>query len=84
MEPGDVVNILGVDHVFYEEVMRTGGTVAWNNQNPGNIVRSGEAESYGAYSGKQNGGFAVFPDEGRATKPFAAIWRDAGTGRSPR
>ncbi|WP_079160018.1 peptidoglycan-binding protein [Streptomyces pactum] len=72
MEPGDVVNILGVDHVFYDEVMRTGGTVAWNNQNPGNIVRSGEAERYGAYPGKQNGGFAVFPDEATG---FEAIRR---------
>ncbi|GLW46320.1 hypothetical protein Stsp02_19820 [Streptomyces sp. NBRC 14336] len=72
MEPGDVVNILGVDHVFYDELMRTGGTVAWNNQNPGNIVRSGEAESYGAFPGKQNRGFAVFPDEATG---FEAIRR---------
>ncbi|MFI1034833.1 peptidoglycan-binding protein [Streptomyces sp. NPDC020951] len=63
MEPGDVIGILGVDHVFYEEAMRTGGTASWNNRNPGNIVRSGEAESYGAYPGKHNDIFAVFPDE---------------------
>lgn len=63
MEPGDVISILGVDHVFYEEVMRTAGTASWNNQNPGNIVRSGEAESYGAYPGKHNDIFAIFPNE---------------------
>lgn len=63
LEPGDVIGILGVDHVFYEEVMRAGGTASWNDQNPGNIVRSGEAESYGAYPGKHNDIFAVFPDE---------------------
>lgn len=64
MEPGDVISILGVDHVFYEEAMRTGGTASWNNQNPGNIVSArGEAESYGAYPGKHNDIFAVFPSE---------------------
>ncbi|MGW1657500.1 peptidoglycan-binding protein [Streptomyces atratus] len=63
VEPGDVISILGVDHVFYEEALRTGGTPSWNNQNPGNIVRSEEAESYGAYPGKHNDIFAVFPSE---------------------
>lgn len=72
IEPGDVVNILGIDHVFYEEVMRTGGTVSWNNNNPGNIVSSGEAESYGAYRGKRNNIFAVFPSEAQG---FDAIRR---------
>ncbi|WP_225651913.1 peptidoglycan-binding protein [Streptomyces pseudogriseolus] len=63
MEPGDVISILGADHVFYEDTMRTGGSLSWNNQNPGNITRSQEAESYGAYPGKHNDIFAVFPSE---------------------
>ncbi|MEU0031177.1 peptidoglycan-binding protein [Streptomyces sp. NPDC006335] len=63
MESGDVVSILGIDHVFYEDVMRTRGTPSWNNNNPGNIVSSGEAENYGAYHGKRNDIFAIFPSE---------------------
>ena len=64
MEPGDVISILGIDHVFYEDEMRTGGTPSWNNKNPGNIVHfKGEAESYGAYPGKHNDIFAIFPSE---------------------
>jgi hypothetical protein len=63
MEAGDVVSILAIAHVFYEDSMRTGGSISWTNKNPGNIVRSGEAESYGAYPGKYNYLFAVFPGE---------------------
>jgi hypothetical protein len=64
LDPGDVVNILGIDHVFYENEMRAGGTPSWNNKNPGNIVHfHGEAESYGAYRGKHNNIFAIFPTE---------------------
>ncbi|OIJ63710.1 peptidoglycan-binding protein [Streptomyces mangrovisoli] len=63
VEAGDVVSILGVDHVFFDDVMRTGGTASWNDRNPGNIISSGEAERYGAYAGKHNDIFAVFPDE---------------------
>ncbi|MFE9023910.1 peptidoglycan-binding protein [Streptomyces sp. NPDC007808] len=63
VEPGDVVNILGVAYVFYEDRMRTSGSASWTNKNPGNIVRSGEAESYGAYKGKYNYLFAIFPSE---------------------
>ncbi|MGW2723434.1 hypothetical protein [Streptomyces sp. NPDC001492] len=62
-EPGDVISILGVDHDFCDDVMRTGGSIAWNDQNPGNIVSSSEAVSYGVYPGKHNDNFAVFPDE---------------------
>ncbi|MFC8349574.1 peptidoglycan-binding protein [Streptomyces sp. NPDC057280] len=70
MEPGDVVSILGIAHVFYEHSMRIvrlttppSETISWANKNPGNIVRSGEAESYGAYRGKYNYLFAIFPTE---------------------
>ncbi|WP_078888143.1 peptidoglycan-binding protein [Streptomyces sp. NRRL S-118] len=63
MEVGDAVSILAISHVFYEDSMRTGGSISWTNKNPGNIVRSGEAESYGAYRGKYNYLFAIFPSE---------------------
>jgi hypothetical protein len=42
--------------------VRSGGVWAWVNNNPGNITKSKEAEGYGAYAGKGNGGFAIFPD----------------------
>ncbi|WP_432139828.1 MULTISPECIES: peptidoglycan-binding protein [unclassified Streptomyces] len=63
LESGDVISILGVDHVFCGDVMRTGGSLSWNNRNPGNIVRSDEATRYGAFPGKQNHNFAVFPSD---------------------
>ncbi|MEU1708681.1 hypothetical protein ABZ478_25555 [Streptomyces sp. NPDC005706] len=43
LEPGDVISILGVDHDFYDDAMRTGGSIAWNDRNPGSIISSGEA-----------------------------------------
>jgi hypothetical protein len=62
MEAGDVISILGVDHVFYDEEMHTGGSTAWKNNNPGNItIYKGEAVRYGAYDGKHNDRFAIFP-----------------------
>lgn len=61
---GDVISIAGVPHVLFEESGRTGGSLSWCNCNAGNIVTSGEAESYGAYPGAHNYRFAVFPDEG--------------------
>lgn len=79
LEPGDVISILGVDNVFFEDVMRTGGSIAWNDQNPGNIISSDEAVGYGAYRGKHNDIFAVFPDEatGReAVRSYLAHRRD--------
>lgn len=64
IEPGDAINILGVDYVLYDTALRVGGTPSWNNKNPGNIVHSeGEAERYGAYPGKHNDNFAIFPTE---------------------
>jgi hypothetical protein len=64
MEAGSVVSLLGIDHVFYDDQMRTGGSASWNNRNPGNIVYSaGTAEGDGAFAGKHNGRFAIFPSE---------------------
>ncbi|MFD3437214.1 peptidoglycan-binding protein [Streptomyces sp. NPDC058685] len=63
MEAGEAVSILAIAHVFYTDRMRTGGSISWTNKNPGNIVRSSEAESYGAYPGKYNYLFAIFPSE---------------------
>jgi hypothetical protein len=70
LQPGDVVTVKGKKYVIYDSEVRTGGVWAWVNNNPGNITKSGEAESYGAYAGKGNGGFAIFPDYATG---FAAI-----------
>jgi hypothetical protein len=63
LDPGDVISILGDAHVFYETEMRTGGSFSWVDSNPGNIVQSQEAEGYGAYPGKHNDIFAIFPSD---------------------
>jgi hypothetical protein len=60
---GEVVSIAAVAYVFYDSEVRSGGSLSWCNCNPGNIVVSGEADSYGAYQGVHNYRFAVFPDE---------------------
>lgn len=56
-QPGDVVN----GWVVYETEARRGGSLAWRNNNPGNIRNGSFAESHGAYAGKSSSGFAVFP-----------------------
>ncbi|GAA3113103.1 hypothetical protein ACFQ0X_42900 [Streptomyces rectiviolaceus] len=63
LEPGDVISIPGVNHVFNDDVMRTGGSIAWNDRNPGNIISSGEAVSIGAYPGKHHDILAFFADD---------------------
>lgn len=44
-----------------EKIERSGGTIAWRHNNPGNIVNSKFARDNGALS--ISGKFAVFPDE---------------------
>ena len=44
-----------------DEVVRSGGTRAWRNNNPGCIRPGSIADAYGAIGSA--GGFAVFPDE---------------------
>src|SRR5262249_34912354 len=62
LQPGDVAKAGGKSYVIYDSEVRSGGVWAWVNNNPGNITKSKEAEEYGAYAGKGNGGFAIFPD----------------------
>jgi N-acetyl-anhydromuramyl-L-alanine amidase AmpD len=70
LQPGDVVKVGGKTYVIYADAVQSGGVWAWVNRNPGNITKSKEAEKYGAFPGKGNGGFAIFPDE---TTGFSAI-----------
>ncbi len=64
--PGDVV----AGWVVYPTEARKGGSLAWRNNNPGNIRRGAFAEAHGAYPGKVNAGFAIFPTHDQG---FAAI-----------
>jgi V8-like Glu-specific endopeptidase len=70
LAPGDLVTVGGKKYVIYASEIRSGGVPAWINNNPGNITKGGEAESYRAYAGKGNGMFAIFPDEATG---FSAI-----------
>ena len=64
--PGDVVN----GWVVYDTEARKGGSLAWRNNNPGNIRNGSFADGQGAYAGKSSSGFAVFPT---AQQGFDAI-----------
>ena len=59
VENGDVVS----GWVIYENEARKGGSLAWRNNNPGNIRPGSFTASHGAFPGKKSGGFAVFPDK---------------------
>jgi hypothetical protein len=64
LQPGAVFSVQGKTHILYDNEVKTGGSLAWINNNPGNIRPAGhEAERYGAYVGKQHANFATFPDE---------------------
>ena len=65
LQPGDVFNVECQAYILYDYEVRTGGSIAWFNNNPGNIRpdASHEAERYGAYAGKVNYRFAIFPDK---------------------
>lgn len=65
-QPGDVV----AGWVIYPGEARTGGSLAWRNNNPGNIRAGRFAEAHGAFPGKSNKGFAIFASE---EEGFAAI-----------
>ncbi|HEY0812176.1 MAG TPA: peptidoglycan-binding protein [Pseudonocardia sp.] len=75
VESGDVISILAVDHVFYDAEMRTGGSLAWDSYNPGNIQAGSFAVTQGAYPGKVNYRFAVFPDEATGSAAIVALLR---------
>ena len=50
---------------------RSGGTRAWRNNNPGNIINSEFARKHGAIG--TAGGFAVFPDENTGAAAITAL-----------
>jgi hypothetical protein len=62
-------------YVLYPREVRVGGTVAWRNNNPGNIVFSRQARAYGAIG--RSGRFAVFPDENTGMRAVGALLRSS-------
>ncbi len=61
------------------KVLRTGGTRAWRNMNPGNIVMSEFSRRNGAIG--RAGQFAVFPDEETGFRALCALLRTDTYGR---
>lgn len=56
-----------------EKVKRSGGSVAWRHNNPGNIINSKFALAHGAL--KSSGKFAVFPDEKTGMQAIKSLLR---------
>jgi peptidoglycan hydrolase-like protein with peptidoglycan-binding domain len=61
------------NYVVYQDAVQTGGTLAWRNTNPGNIVAGQFANSHGAIG--RNGRFAVFPNESTGMDAIVALLR---------
>ena len=55
------------------KIKRSGGSVAWRNNNPGNIIKSKFANSHGGVGSA--GRFAVFPDEETGLKATMSLLR---------
>lgn len=54
---GDVLH----GHVIYPNEVRGQGSIAWRNNNPGNIRNGKFTNAHGAFKNKSNRGFAIFP-----------------------
>lgn len=72
-QPGDVVK----GWVVYENEARKGGSLAWRNNNPGNIRAGSFADAHGAYAGKASGGFAVFASQQQGFDAIVALLKTA-------
>lgn len=89
LQPGDVVYsglpIVAtkpptVATIVYADEIRTGGTIAWICNNPGNIR---DGSKYGAYKGKQLqvkglGGYAIFPDTATGLNAVVSVLKGYG------
>lgn len=81
--PGDALKIGSTRYVVYVETVRYGGTFAWRNNNPGNLMAwAGAHEAWGSI-GVDDKGFLIFPEAslGRAAigKNLRAKARDKPT-----
>jgi LysM repeat protein/peptidoglycan hydrolase-like protein with peptidoglycan-binding domain len=71
--PGSAPTVAGevIDgYVIHSREVRAKGSLAWRNNNPGNIRNGAFADAHGAFKGKKNHGFAIFPDHDTG---FAAL-----------
>lgn len=59
------------NYVVYESAVRVGGTRAWRNNNPGNIVRGSFTQNHGDIG--TDGRFAIFPDEATGMAALLAL-----------
>ncbi len=69
--PGTTGTHGGLSYTVYENEVRVGGSRAWRNNNPGNLVRGQFAQDHGAIG--SDGTFAVFPDEGTGMDALVAL-----------
>jgi len=71
--PGTVLHRDKSRHVVYAAEVRSGGTRAWRNNNPGNIEAGQFTRAHGAIG--SDGRFAVFPDEATGMAAIVALLR---------
>jgi len=69
--PGDVVS----GYVIYPGEVRHGGSLAWRNNNPGNIRPGNFTQSHGAFPGKSNHNFGIFPSYAQGFAAISALLR---------
>src|SRR5258708_16545978 len=69
--PGTTGSQNGRGYTVYSGAVRIDGTLAWRNNNPGNIRPGAFATNNGAIG--RGWGFAVFPDEGTGMAAIAAL-----------
>jgi hypothetical protein len=61
----------GTGYTVYQSTIKLGGTIAWRNNNPGNIRPGGFAQGQGAIG--SGGRFAIFPDEVTGMNAIVAL-----------
>ncbi len=71
--PGSSGKQGGVGYTVYSGFLRFGGTLAWRNNNPGNIRPGTFSNNHGAIGSAF--GFAVFPDESTGMDAIVALLR---------
>jgi hypothetical protein len=74
--PGTAGRHGGDRYVVYADQVRTGGSRAWRNNNPGNMEAGAFANQHGAIG--SDGRFAVFPDEAAGTAAVRALLGTTG------
>jgi hypothetical protein len=73
--PGSSGTHDGTRYVVYQDEVRSGGTKAWRNNNPGNIVGGAWANQHGAIGTAFR--MAVFPDEATGAAAIPALLHTA-------